>query len=54
MCWTAEVKTSGEIAEILKISERTVNFHINNAIAKLDTPNKTAAAVRAALLGLLR
>lgn len=54
LCWTAEGKTSSEIAEILRISERTVNFHINNAIAKLDTPNKTAAAVRAALLGLLR
>ena len=54
LCWTSEGKTSGEIAEILRISERTVNFHINNAIAKLDAPNKTAAAVQAALLGLLR
>lgn len=52
--WTSEGKTSREIAQILNIAERTVNFHINNAIAKLGAPNKTAAAVQAALLGLLR
>lgn len=51
--WTAEGKTSFEIAEILKISESTVNFHIKNAVQKLGTSNKTAAAVQAALLGLL-
>ena len=51
--WTAEGKTASAIAEILNISERTVNFHSNNAIEKLDVPNKTAAAVQAALLGLL-
>lgn len=51
--WTAEGKTSEKIADILQITERTVNFHINNAVAKLGTTNRTAAAVRAALLGLL-
>lgn len=51
--WTAEGKTSNEVADILKISERTVNFHINNAVTKLGAENKTAAAIRAALLGLL-
>ena len=51
--WIAEGKTSNDIAEILGISERTVNFHINNAVSKLGTANRTAAAVRAALLGLL-
>lgn len=51
--WTAEGKTSEKIASILQISERTVNFHINNAVAKLGTTNRTAAAVQAALLGLL-
>lgn len=51
--WTAEGKTASDIAQILNISERTVKFHIDNAIKKLDTPNKTAAAVKAALLGLL-
>lgn len=51
--WTAEGKTSNEVADILRIAERTVNFHINNAVAKLKANNKTAAAVRAAVLGLL-
>jgi LuxR family transcriptional regulator, quorum-sensing system regulator SolR len=51
--WTAEGKTSAEIAEILNISERTVNFHVNSVVSKLGACNKTSAAVRAAMLGLL-
>lgn len=51
--WTADGKTSGEVSDILDISERTVNFHIGNAMVKLNVANKTAATVRAALLGLL-
>lgn len=51
--WTADGKTSGEISDILGLSERTVNFHIGNAMVKLNCANKTAATVRAALLGLL-
>ena len=53
LCWTAEGKTAYEIAHILNVSERTVNFHINNAIAKLETSNKTQAAVKATALGML-
>lgn len=51
--WTAEGKTASEIAMILTISERTVHFHIQNAVAKLGATNKTQAAIRAAMLGLL-
>ena len=51
--WTADGKTSSEIADIIHISERTVNFHVNNAIVKLNVANKTAATVKAAILGLL-
>lgn len=51
--WTADGKTSGEIAQITAISERTVNFHLNNAVEKLGAANKTAAAVKAAMLRLL-
>jgi LuxR family transcriptional regulator len=51
--WTAEGKTSADIAEFLRISERTVNFHVNAAVAKLGASNKTSAAVRAAVLGLI-
>lgn len=51
--WTAEGKTSAEIAGILGISERTVNFHVNSVVGKLGACNKTSAVARAAMLGLL-
>lgn len=51
--WTIDGKTSGELAEILEVSERTVNFHVQNVLTKMNTCNKTAAAAQAALLGLL-
>lgn len=53
LLWTAEGKTAYEIAQILNLSERTVNFHINNVVQKLGTSNKTQAAVKAIALGLL-
>jgi len=51
--WTAEGKTAYEIGQILDVSERTVNFHINNVVTKLGASNKTQAAVKAATLGML-
>lgn len=51
--WTADGKTSADIAQILHISERTVNFHVGQAIEKLGVNNKTSAAVKAAMLGLI-
>jgi len=51
--WTADGKTASEIADILGISERTVNFHINQSVTKLGANNKVNAAVRAAMRGLL-
>lgn len=51
--WTADGKTAGEISTILKITERTVNFHINNAATKLNAANKTSAAIKAVTLGFL-
>lgn len=50
---TADGKTSAEIGDILAISERTVNYHVNNAIAKLGAANRVAAVVKAAVSGLL-
>ena len=51
--WSCDGKTAADTAQILSISEATVNFHSRNACLKLGTSNKTAAAVRAALMGLL-
>jgi len=41
--WAAIGKTSWEIASILKISERTVNFHLSNAAVKLNVTGRRAA-----------
>lgn len=51
--WTADGKSAQDIADILKLSKSAVDFHITNAIRKLQTANKTAAVARAVLLGLL-
>jgi LuxR family transcriptional regulator, quorum-sensing system regulator SolR len=51
--WSCDGKTAADMAQIIGISLATVNFHLRNACTKLGTSNKTAAAVRAALLGLL-
>ncbi|AIY41826.1 transcriptional regulator RhlR [Collimonas arenae] len=51
--WTADGKTSSEVSEIMHISDRTVNFHISNTLKKLNATNKTAAAIKAAMLGIL-
>lgn len=53
MRWTADGKTTYEISRILVLSISAVNFHINNAVVKLDATNKTQAVVKAAMLGLL-
>jgi LuxR family transcriptional regulator len=52
--WTAQGKSSEEIASILHLSVNTINYHIKKSSAKLGASNKTAAAVSAALLGLFK
>ncbi|MFK2903861.1 helix-turn-helix transcriptional regulator [Dyella ginsengisoli] len=51
--WSAAGKTADEIGMILAITPRTVAFHINRCIAKLDAANKTEAVAKALVLGLL-
>jgi len=41
--WIIQGKNTWEISMILKISERTVKFHINNIMKKLDAVNQTHA-----------
>lgn len=50
--WTAQGKSSWEISTILAIAERTVNFHLANAMRKLGVYNKAHAVARAFFLGL--
>jgi LuxR family transcriptional regulator len=50
--WTAEGKTAADIAIILSMKERTVHFHVANAVQKMGVSNKTSAVVQAALSGM--
>lgn len=52
--WTADGKTAWEIASILKISERTANFHLHNAMHKLGAVNKPHAVAKAISWGVIR
>lgn len=45
LCWAAQGKTALEIGEILHISKRTVDEHMQNAIRKLGAVNRTHAVV---------
>jgi DNA-binding CsgD family transcriptional regulator len=45
--------TARETAARMDCSERTVNYHLSNAMAKLETDNKLAAVQRACWVGLL-
>lgn len=53
MLWTADGKTASEIAPILGLTKRTVDFHINNAATKLNASNKTHAVANAMGMGLI-
>jgi DNA-binding NarL/FixJ family response regulator len=47
LTWVARGKTSAEIAIILGLSERTVNFHCDQAMRRLDVVNRTQAVAKA-------
>jgi DNA-binding NarL/FixJ family response regulator len=50
---SARGKTSTEIATILNLSKRTVDFHIENACRKLNVATRIQAAVKAVSGGLI-
>lgn len=51
--WMSAGKTYNETASILRIDDRTVKFHLHNTMVKLQATNKTHAAFKATVLGLL-
>ena len=51
--WAGDGKTAAETADILGIAERTVIFHIDNALRRLGAVNKTAGVLKAAMLRLI-
>jgi DNA-binding response OmpR family regulator len=48
LTWVARGKTSAEIAQILGLTKRTVDFHTDNARNKLGAATRTEAAIKAA------
>ena len=53
LTWVARGKTSAEIAQILGLSKRTIDFHIDNARSKLGAATRTEAVIKAADGGLI-
>jgi DNA-binding NarL/FixJ family response regulator len=47
LTWVGRGKTSSEIAIILGLSERTVNFHCDQAMKRLDVTNRAQAVAKA-------
>jgi DNA-binding CsgD family transcriptional regulator len=53
LAWAARGKTVVETADILKISEGTVETHIKRALEKLGVSNKTHGVAKAITLGII-
>jgi DNA-binding CsgD family transcriptional regulator len=53
LTWVARGKTSNEIAGIVGLSKRTVDFHVDNARAKLDAATRSQAVIEAIARGLI-
>jgi DNA-binding CsgD family transcriptional regulator len=51
--WAAAGKSSRETGRLLGITERTVNFHVQQACRKLRVRNRCAAVAAALRSGLL-
>jgi len=49
LTWVARGKTSAQIADLIGLSKRTIDFHLDNARIKLDATTRTQAAVKAAI-----
>jgi len=48
LTWVARGKTSAQIAEMLGLAKRTVDFHLDNARNKLGAATRTEAVIKAA------
>jgi LuxR family quorum-sensing system transcriptional regulator CciR len=54
LAWVARGKTSWEISVILGITRHTVDFHITEAMKRLNVHSRTAAAVSATVQGFIQ
>jgi DNA-binding CsgD family transcriptional regulator len=46
LSWVADGKTNAEVGEILGVSSRTIQKHLEHIFEKLGVETRTAAAVR--------
>jgi DNA-binding CsgD family transcriptional regulator len=53
LSWTSQGKTAWEASVILGMSEKTVNFHLGNAMRKLGVSSKHQAVLKCVAAGLL-
>ena len=53
LTWVARGNTSAEIARKLRLSKRTVDFHVDNARIKLRAATRTEAVIKATAGGLI-
>jgi DNA-binding response OmpR family regulator len=49
LTWAARGKTSAQIAPIIGLAKRTIDFHLDNARVKLGARTRTEAVVKAAI-----
>jgi DNA-binding response OmpR family regulator len=54
LTWAARGKTSAQIAEIIGLAKRTIDFHFDNARIKLGARTRTEAVVKAATGGAIK
>jgi len=52
--WACEGKTAWEMAQIVGVAERTVNFHLTSVIKKLGASSRQHAVAKAVLYGLVK
>ncbi len=53
LVWSSRGKTTAEVADILQVGKRTVEFHISNCMRKLGVYSKIHAVAVAIQLGLI-
>lgn len=53
LSWTSQGKTAWEVSVILNMSEKTVNFHLGNAMRKLGVSSKHQAVLKCVAAGIL-
>ncbi len=51
--WLTKGKSSWDVSAILNISERTVNFHVQNIMQKLNAVSRTQAVAVALEKGII-